>query len=393
MKHLIVLGTQRSGKTLVSRALNMHPNIIVQVEPYFHFFKSCRNIFFRDVLRKTNFDPNYPMDSGFCKPYKEKHLLQESFADISFNDSDIVELRRMTIQQQESVKGERAPKIIPLLNRLEAGTAPFVFKQLMDILHEAYFKEGVQLVGLSEGWCDEYIQSLLNLEDVDVKCVHCLRDPRSIVASRNVGGRIHVGKYPLLFIIRHWRKSIAYSLLYEEHPKYMAVQYENLVLKPELWFQEICAFLEVPFSQKLLDPSTFVNGDGSLWKQNSAFNVSDRGGFSQSSIDRWKDVLSKEEIGVVEYLCKAEMEYLNLKRFNPEYPLKDLLCFREKEDEIIDWLKKYNWTFNEKELMLEIVRTFIIENSQISNTEDLIDYFAIDKRVIGKLGIEHRNHQ
>ena len=385
MKYLIVLGTQRSGKTLVSRALNMHPNIIVQMEPYFHFFKSCRNIFFRDVLKKTDFDPDYPMDSGFCKSYEEKYLLQESFTGISFNELDIDELIRMTIKQQESAKGQRAPGIIPLLDRLEAGTAPYVFKQLMGILHEAYFKEGVQLVGLSEGWCDEFMQSLLNIEGVDVKCVHCLRDPRAIVASRNVGGRIHVGKYPLLFIIRHWRKSIAYSLLHEEHPEYMAVQYENLVMKPELWFQEICNFLEVPFSQKLLDPSTFVNGDGSLWKQNSAFNVSDHGGFSQSSIDRWKDVLSKEEIGVVEYLCKAEMEYLNLKRYNPEFSLKDLLCFREKEDEIIDWLKEYNWTFNEKELTLEIVRMFLTEKNQILDVKDLVDYFTIDKRVFDKL--------
>jgi len=333
------------------------------------------------------------MDSGFCKSYEEKHLLQESLANISFNDSDIVELIRMTIKQQESAKDQRAPRIIPLLDRLEAGTAPNVFKQLMDILHEAYFKEGIQFVGFSEGWCDEYMQSLLSLEDVDVKCVHCLRDPRAIVASRNLGGRIHTGKYPLLFIIRHWRKSIAYSLLHEEHSKYMVVQYENLVLKPELWFQEICDFLEVPFSQKLLDPSSFVNGDGNLWKQNSAFNVSDHGGFSQSSIDRWKDVLSKEEIGVVEYLCKAEMEYLNLKRFNPEFSMKDLLCYRENEEEVIDWLRQYNWTFNEKELMLEIARIFLLENSQISNAEDLIDYFAIDKRVLGKLVIEHHDLQ
>ena len=52
LQYIIVMGSIRSGKTLIGRALNMHPNIIVQQEPFFFFFKLCYTIFQRDFLKK-----------------------------------------------------------------------------------------------------------------------------------------------------------------------------------------------------------------------------------------------------------------------------------------------------------------------------------------------------
>lgn len=385
MKYLLVLGTQRTGKTLIGRALNMHPNIIVQVEPYFYFFKMCRNLFYRDVLKKTDFDPDYPMDSCFCRPYEEKVLFSQSFHRLYFSRSDIKELVRLTIKQQRISSAERAIKIIPLLNRLRPGGAFSVFKCLMDILYESYAKEGVEIVGLTEGWCDEFIQPFLDSKDIDIKCIHCLRDPRAVVASRNFGDRIYSRKYPLLFILRHWRKSVAYSILHTGNPRYMAVKYEELVQEPESHFKEICNFLNVPFSKELLKPLAFVKGDGTLWKQNSAFHIPASRGFSKGSIARWKKVLSKEEIGVIEYLCEAEMGYLGFRRSVPRISAKELLYFQENEDQIIPWLKKYKYTFSEKQIIPEIVRRYILEESQVKQMDYLADYFLIDKRIREKL--------
>ncbi len=321
--------------------------------------------------------------SGFCSTKEERGLFNESFSKLVFLDSDIEKLREQTIKQNSGK--ERAPKIIPLLDKIEAGNAIFVFEGLMSILNEAYNKKDVRYVGLSEGWCDKYIDILLNYTDVDIQCIHCLRDPRAIVASRNGGSRLHVKKYPLLFILRHWRTTIAYYILLNNNPKYMAVQYENLVHEPELWFKKMCHFLAVPFSESLLDTSGFLNGDGSPWIQNSALQVSSKKSINVGSLFKWKEVLSREEIGVIEYLCKEEMDLLELERINLEFSLQDLISYKENDDEIIEWLRKYNLTFNENELMLEIVRKYLIESNQNIDVKDLIDYLVIDKKVFGKL--------
>jgi hypothetical protein len=165
----------------------------------------------------------------------------------------------------------------------------------------------------------------------------------------------------------------------------MAVQYENLVHEPELWFKKMCHFLAVPFSESLLDTSGFLNGDGSPWIQNSAFQVSSKKSINVGSLFKWKEVLSREEIGVIEYLCKEEMDLLELERINLEFSLQDLISYKENDDEIIEWLRKYNLTFNENELMLEIVRKYLIESNQNIDVKDLIDYLVIDKKVFGKL--------
>lgn len=400
MKYLLILGTQRSGKTLIARALNMHPNIIAHMEPFFFFFKICRNVFYRDIIKKTDFDPDYPMDSNFCKPLKEKKIFRESFSRILFKGDDIRRLKELTVKQQNALPGERAEKIIPLLDKLEIGTAPAVFKQLMTLLYEAYHKNDVQIIGVSEGWCDDFIEPFLDLSDLEVKCIHCLRDPRAIVASRNKGTKIleeYGGKkYPLLFIIRHWRKTIAYSIVNSGYPKYYAVRYEELIQDPKRSFKKICNFLGIAFSEKLLFPSTFIRGDGSLWRQNSSFNIQNQGEFNTSSIERWKKALSLDVIGVIEYLCKAEMSYLQLERYNPEFSLRDILLFKEKEEEIVEWLKKYNWSISEKELMPEIARNLLIERHEIANMDNIKDYFCIDTKafdVFSSLGSNKLNNR
>ncbi len=388
MKYLLIFGALRSGKTLIGRALNMHPNVVAQKEPYFFYFKICRNIFYRDILKKSEFDPDFPMDTDFCKPMQEKEIFRNSFININFMENDIEELKRLTVKHQDAEPGERAPKILPLLNKLKPGPAHLVFKQLMDFIGESYSKSGVIYVGITEGWCDEFIAPMLKLNDIDVHCIHCLRDPRSIVASRNAGKNViesYGGKYPLLFLIRHWRKTIAYSILNNGNHKYLAVKYEQVVQEPEICFSRICEFLNIPFSENLLKPHTFVKGDGSLWKQNTSYQGNEKNSFSTGSLEKWKDVLSKEEIGVIEYLCEAEMDYIGLERVNTNFNVRGLFEFREDEDVIVEWLRNYNWIMSDKEITLEIVRKVLIEERKIVKLPELANYFAIEEDVFDVL--------
>jgi hypothetical protein len=155
-----------------------------------------------------------------------------------------------------------------------------------------------------------------------------------------------------------------------------------VVREPEKWFREICDFIGVPFSERLLETSLYVNGDGSIWQRNTAYKGPIKEGFSTDSVERWEGILSRDEVGLIEYLCKTEMDYLGIKRNNHTFSLRDLVAFREDENTITDWLRKYNLVINDEELILEIVRKFLLEKGNIFSGDHLYDYFTIDHRIL-----------
>ncbi|MFC1675843.1 sulfotransferase [Planctomycetota bacterium] len=381
-KNIIIFGPIRSGKTLIGRALNMHPRISVQQEPFFFFFKLCRNIFSRDVLGNS-FDPNQPIGTGFCEPSDSKRLFAREFSRLSFNEADIEELKKLTIWQQETAGSERAPEIIPLVDRLKPGSTVDVLRDLIDILAMSYGGDGgddVDYSGFTEAWCDEFISLLFSLDKLKFKCVHAIRDPRAIIASRNAGRNLqkYGDKYPLLFLIRHWRKSVAYSIMNKDNPDYLMVRYEDLVNSPREWFEKICDHLGVQFSENLMHPEKYVNGSGELWKQNTSYAPGS--GFSRESLEKWKELLPDDVTAMIEYLCEAEMSYLGYKPIKGKAKLSQIASFKENEEEIIDWLKKYNLTVNEHEIQLELVRDYLLNETNLLNAE-IKNLFFISEKV------------
>ena len=387
MQYLLILGAQRCGKTVLGRALDMHPNISIVKEPYFFYFKMCRNILYRDIIKKQGFDPNSPMDTNFCKLREEKTQLQKQFSEIYFSKPDIEELKKLTEAQQNAVgeDGERGPKIIPLLPKLRPDNATGIFKQLMEILYEAYRKPNLKYLGLTEGWSDEFIDVLLDLKQFDIKVIQCLRDIRAVVASRNKGEKLrqrgYSGKYPLLLMIRSWRKAVAYSLVNQDNPAYDTVQYETFMKAPEQTMNRLCDFLGVNIVTDMLTPSKFIRGDGRPWKQNSNWKRSNpNDGFSTSSIYKWKTALTRQEAGVIEYLCRPELEHLGLEIMYPDFSVGDLCMFKEDKDQIEEWLHPYYPRFDNGQILKELIRKYLIENMGGKKPEDLIDFFAIEKK-------------
>jgi len=379
IKKLIVFGPIRAGKTLIGRAMNSHPLISVQQEPFFFFFKMCRDIYHRDVL-KDNYDFSQPIESDFCMKPEQKKGFNDYFENLEFGSDDIVELKKRTILQQESAGSERAPRITPFLDNLKPGKTKETFNLLYDILLKGYHKEGLKYIGVTEVWVDNFIEPILSLKERNHKVVHCMRDPRQVIASRNYGKNTekYGGKYPILFLIRHWRKSVAYSIINRDNPDYLAVKYEQVVKSPEEWFRKICAHLEVPYHEDLVHPERYKNGIGNIWKQNTNFDAGK--GFSRESLEKWKKVLPDESVGLVEYLCGAEMDYFGYKRINNDFDLKSLVSYVEDEEPLIEWLKRYSLLVNEKDISLELVRKYFLDTDELASDE-ILDYFFISKNV------------
>jgi len=389
LSRVIVFGPIRSGKTLIGRAINSHPLVSVQQEPFFFFFKMCRDIYHRDVLR-DNYDYSQPIESDFGMKPEQKKGFNDYFENLKFSLEDIAELSKRTIRQQESAGSERAPCIASFLNKLGPGKAKDVFDQLYDILLKGYYKEGLKYIGFTEAWVDNFIEPILLLKGEKHKVVHCMRDPRQIIASRNFGRNPekYGGKYPILFLIRHWRKSVAYSIINMDNPDYLLVKYEQVVNSPEEWFRKICSHLGVPFHNDLMHPERYENGSGNIWKQNTNFNAGI--GISKESLEKWKEVLPDESVGLVEYLCGAEMDYFDYKRVNNDFDLNGLVSYVEEEEHIIEWLKKYNLLINEKDITLELVRKYLLVTDGPVN-KDMLDYFFIDQKVCEVLRRNDKN--
>jgi hypothetical protein len=375
LNYIHVLGPIRAGKTLVGRALNMHPTVSLQQEPYFFFFKICRNIYFRDII-KVKHDPEKPLGLESINSIEYSDKFSSSFSNLYFNKADINKLIEQTTWQQTIAGSERAPKILAYLNILKPNTAKNVFIQLMKILTEAYKNKSLTHVGYTEAWCDNYAVILNKIFKKKHYCINSLRDPRAVIASRNHGSNIqekYGGKYPILVLIRHWRNNVINSIINDSNDHYLTVKYEDIVSYPDFWFSKICFFLGINFSNEMLDVNNFINGQGEIWKQNTSFKSGT--GFSTKSVDKWKSVLPDDEINLIEYLCRPEMEYLNYELSSDELVPDRLKNYFEDTNLIMPWLQPYNLHFSENRLSKETERVEYFYNTKNADNNKVKNYY------------------
>ncbi|HED67076.1 MAG TPA: sulfotransferase, partial [Planctomycetes bacterium] len=181
-----------------------------------------------------------------------------------------------------------------------------------------------------------------------MRFVLIVRDLRAIVASQNSQSVVGVGKRPLLFYARHWRKSVAYTRLFERHDPRMrgrvhVVRYEDLVTEPERVLRGVCSFLEAPFDEQMLEPGRYrALDERGTWTPNSAFE--ERGAaLFQDSIDRWRGVLRGDEVRAIEALAGPELVEMGYTLTAP--PIDPLECLEldcePRVEELAPWIRPF----------------------------------------------------
>ena len=83
MKNLLITGNFRSGTTLLSTALNVHEKVVTGWQPYWLFFRECRNQFFNN-MDQSSFDNNFPMGIIDLKNQRERELFSSLFREVCF---------------------------------------------------------------------------------------------------------------------------------------------------------------------------------------------------------------------------------------------------------------------------------------------------------------------
>lgn len=294
--------------------LASHPKVAFASDPFAPVFKEFRNAVAERAFGRGNLDPEAPLDDYYFFPRKQELLtaVQGTGLDLSTAGRDLTALRERVRRQARTY----APKVEPHLDGLAGESFGHLIQEGLRVVRTAYGGEGTEVVGFKEVWTGEFAAHLLAaFPEARVICM--LRDPRGVCASKNAKDE----KYPWLFLGRQWRKLAAFAWLVghgDAAGRVFLLRYEDLVKEPEATVRSLTEFIGVEFVPELLDPTRFRDGGGASWAQNSSY-FQDVRAFNARSVEKWRDVLSEEEIAHVEGLCWPEMALFGYtpERFDP----------------------------------------------------------------------------
>ena len=390
-RQLLVMGTFRTGSTFLSRALSAHKNIAVASDPYFHFFKSLRNeIYLRE--ENKNFDIQSPLSDNFFSKYLEiNQKIRKKTLDISIESIKL----QSTIENIALLTKRDSPKVISHLRNINAKNYRELFDLLMNIVQISYGNRSTIYCGFKSTFTEQFLEPLLNTYN-DIKCIFLIRDPRAIVASsnryyENPENKIKYpnrGRYPLLYVIRQWRKSIAYYLdNCHRTENILLVRYEDMVSRPYEIFSGICNFLELEFDENMINPEKYLDGEGKHWIQNSSYGAYNS--INKKSMKIWKEVLSNEEVRFVEDCCSPEMHKFGYTRTSKSNLFSAYFdCPRDDLKKIDPWLFDYidAYMINEKEFYKEIIRNNLTKlDCKNQKGSDFLEKIFIGKDYLNRL--------
>ena len=226
--HIFVTGMMRSGTNLAQIILTNHPSLFVTSQPFFQLYLDVKQIFNDEHSLKRLL----PLSDGIKGGESELNLFSNWLENRKFNENETARL----LEKATTAKGSGCNELKGKLNASQ-GTFFQIWKQLHYSKVKHFDKEDSLFIGSKDSFCEEYIPSFIK------KGIHCLvilRDPRAVIASA-CHGRYHSevgGRYPLLMLIRLWRKSVAYALAFQKHPYVQFVRYEDLTKKKCDFFTE-----------------------------------------------------------------------------------------------------------------------------------------------------------
>jgi hypothetical protein len=359
MKKLIISGMARSGTTLLDKLLHMHEALCVHSQPYPLIFSSIKEKF----LVENGIDHIYPLGPYFGAPASqlgdfhrfldEYEISKEEMIDIMVKMRDYSGQTYHVFSNKENISQFKGSKF---LGQLESMT---------ELLMRYCEKEDPEYIGFKEIYIEEYLPYILR-NDPDSRAMIVTRDVRDVLNSLNHGNfSTYTGlRRPLLYDIRNWRKSIAFSVhLENSYQNFTTIRYEDLVNDPISVLDDISRFLGVDDFQEGWFKDGIYDQFGSLWKSNSSFEGVEF--ISSKNVGRYKENLSKETISYIETVCGPELSVMGYdtasEPLDSETVIKD---FREPH-EIIRENFKGNYT--EEAADEEVKRLNLLRSANVSS--------------------------
>lgn len=269
-----IVGSGRSGSTLLRAMLCAHPNIGIPPE----------NGALRNVYRA------YVLYGGMPWEVLVEHVLVELYKAESFMHWDMD-------RSELGVQLKQLPDKHRTLN------------SVITVIYQDYLEK--QFVGASL-WGDKTPLNTFNLTRINTifpnaRYIHILRDGRDVVASykkaglRNVRGVIEAA-YFWKDAVSQLRKLVRKGIILESN--LLQVKYENLVKNPKKELKRICIFLNIEYRDEMLrhDKSIKKMADVHLLHHSNTQNK-----ICDSSIGKWKQNLTDKETAKVTRILKKQL--------------------------------------------------------------------------------------
>ena len=268
-KQIFVVGSSRSGTTMMGRILGNHSDIFTFKE--LHFFGT---IWTNDSIQKISNEQQVNLLSRLLCIQERGLFSQSNYSD--FN--------------------ENAKKILG-----EGITNPLAIYEL--------FLQTISNENSSKISCEQTPKNLYYLKEIlkffpDAKVINMVRDQRDVLLSqknkwkrRFLGAkaiplaeafRSFVNYHPIL-TAKVWNSSLTHSSKYLNSPRVKIVKFEDLLSESENVVKDICSFLDINFEEKMLEvpvigSSTENDSKSALIIDSSKVNKWKKGGLSNAEI-------------------------------------------------------------------------------------------------------------
>lgn len=358
---LLVTGMVRSGTTVISRAIDAHPQIVCALDPCMGVLRA-----FNNALMRRSYGRDVPTEaplSDFCSESEPAiDLYDAASMDLALEDS-LADLRESIASFAES----NSPAILPLVRNVDGQTYGELLARLLDVLRSAYGGDETRWVGFKQTWVEALAAPLMNTFP-DARCVHVIRDPRAVIASWKESRHL-THDYPFLMMIRHWRKSVALASRWNRRfGHYLTMRYEDFAVDPEREMRRVAELCGLQYDPRMLDGAAYRAGDGGHWSSNTSYL--DRGSdVTADFVDRWRTRLSDDEVALIEELCAAELAWLNIERETEDGQVERLLqpiCLERRAGGEERWTQalEAQYALSPSNQAVELARWFMLRHGQ-----------------------------
>lgn len=267
-----VLGAQRSGTTMLRLMLNNHPNLVIPHETAFITIFHGKLADYGDLSNLSN----------------SRRLLDDVMA------HRLVE------------RGKLIPDPKAVLKKPITTYRDFI---------EAVFRTYAETQG-KQRWGDKtpFYTSEVDILRVifpDCKVIHLVRDGRDVILSQRKMEWMS-GNLPKLARDWAWKTTLVHKVGRVLGADFLEVHYEDLVRNPHATLEEICRFLDEPYSPDLLrfaeNAECVVPEESQQWHQNSIRPP------DVSKLGEWRRKLSKADRIIFEQEAGSALELFGYSR-------------------------------------------------------------------------------
>jgi len=312
---LFVTGAGRSGTSLLDKLLSAHPRVAVLSQPLPLLYVALKRRFLEDRAAcgaaVAEALLSYPLSDLFDEHYTDPGLFTDYLTTQRLAPDWLAGvLRTMADYDGQYFKPDKPVEaLVPETPLTLADFLTFYARKALGGDKEAY-------LGAKETFAEAYVPYFLSS---GTKVILLLRDPRDVVASvfTGRGPELAGAGRPLLFVLRQWRKSVAFALAYRSNPNLRVLRYEDLVGDPRATLDGIAEWLGRGAFPEGLDGAELRTLDGAAWTSNASHRATRR--ISSGSVGAHRRLLSERARRAIDVLCGPEMRTIGY----PDAPPSD----------------------------------------------------------------------